>query len=664
MAYYWRTWRKPWWKRRRRRFWRRRARTFVRRRRHRRYRVRRKLKTLTLKEWQPSVIRKLCIKGMYCLFQANHKRLHHNWAQYEASIVPDGLPSGGGFSLLRFNLDSLFEQNQLARNIWTKSNKYLPIIRYTGCTFKIYRPENVDVVIKFQNCHPMTASQLLYTGCQPSILMMSRGSKKIPCKKTNARYKPYKKYRFPPPQQMQNKWYFQADLAKVGLILLATSSASFDQYYISKHSESNNITLYSLNTKVFINRNFKNIQTNGYNPKDGWYLWSTNGEAQPKVKDLTYLGNTIEYQQGETLGKFKTSSGNATLDLKQLASKYMENRKNWGNPFHENNINKDHRIWFTANPPIQVLGTNGLTLESNIPYSVFTQVQQDLYFKIRYNPQKDTGQDTQWYLLPNWKDESGWEPPNNEKLILTGFPSWLSVWGFTDYHKKLGEITQQETHYILTVKSKHFSPQLDYYVFLDHNFFHGDSEYLEGRTPFDELNWFPMTRYQDDSQETLAQSGPGVAKLGEDKMAECHCEYKFYFKVGGCVPPMEKVTDPTKQPTYPIPNNQLTTNSLQSPEEPIETYLYQFDERRGQITATAADRISKDFRTKKTIFSDSTTTGTDVPVLQALQEEDLTSEEEETKTETLFEQLLHQRNKQKQLRQRIKQLLMQIQTLE
>ncbi len=151
------------------------------------------------------------------------------------------------------------------------------------------------------------------------------------------------------------------------------------------------------------------------------------------------------------------------------------------------------------------------------------------------------------------------------------------------------------------------------------------------------------------------------SKIGQNKNSECHCEYKFYFKAGGCIPPMEKITDPSKQPTFPIPNNLANPNSLQSTDEPIESFLYQFDERRGEITATAADRITKDYGLKKSIFSDSTTIGADLPPVQTPQEEMYSSEEEETKKETLFNQLLHQRNKQKQLRQRINQLLIQLQ---
>nr|UGV38330.1 MAG: ORF1 [TTV-like mini virus] len=661
MPYYWNRWRRPW--RRRHRFWTRRFRTTLRRRkRRRRYRVRKqKLKYLPLKEWQPKTIHKSTVKGIYCLFQCNHKRLNYNFAQYEASIAPKNIPGGGGYSLFRFNLDALFEQNQLVRNVWTKSNKHLPFVRYLGCQFKIYRPEFIDVCVKFQNCYPMTASPFLYMGTQPSLMMMSRKSYKIPCKKTNRKIKPYVKFRFPPPQNMQNRWYFQKDIAKLGLILVATTACSFDQYYISNYAENTTIEFQVLNTKIFQNRQFRNTTTTGYYPKQNWYLYSSNGNIpKPTYLQTTYLGNTIEYQYGKPFNFKQDMNNNNYTERKQ---EYLSNRQNWGNPFHHFNIQKSHKLWFSTNPPAQAYPTTFQEAQKPIQW---TEVTQELYFTIRYNPITDTGKDVQIYLLKNWAEEQGWEPPQNELLIQSGFPLWLIVWGFKDYQTKLGQVTDIEHHYIIAFKHPNFEPKLDAYIPLNLSFINGHSEFYpdDERTPQDNLNWYPMSHYQTAAIENIAQSGPGTAKLGEIKTAECHCEYKFYFKFGGCEPPMEKTTDPGKQPTFPIPNNFNGPNSLQNPDEPIDSFLYNFDERWGQITKTAAQRITKDSTTKTTLFTDSATTGTDVPVLQALQTQDLSSEEEETQKETLYEQLQLQRNKQKQLRYRIKQLLTMLQNIQ
>ncbi len=115
-------------------------------------------------------------------------------------------------------------------------------------------------------------------------------------------------------------------------------------------------------------------------------------------------------------------------------------------------------------------------------------------------------------------------------------------------------------------------------------------------------NWYPMITHQEQAMDLLALAGPGTPKLGTTKLAECKMEYTFCFKIGGCAPPVGKVTDPTKQPSFAVPANILDTNSLQSPEQPIESFLYQFDWRRDQITERAAQRITKDYSTPQSLF--------------------------------------------------------------
>nr|UGV34285.1 MAG: ORF1 [TTV-like mini virus] len=658
--YYYRRYWKPRWRRRHRRFWTWRTRAPFRRRRRRKRRVRRKLKTIPIRQWQPSHINKLVIKGLFCLFQVHKARYNHDFNQYETTIPREGLPNGGGFSILRFNLLSLFEQHEKAHNVWTKSNKNFPLFRYLGCRIRVYRPLYTDVIVKFQTCYPMSCSKLMFTGTQPSIMMMTKGAKIIRCKQNAPNAKPYKTFRLPPPQQMLNKWYFQHDEAKTGLLLIQASSASLDQYYSSINSESSTITLHSLNTKIFKNLNFANMTTTGYIPKQGFCLWASNG-GNEKLKDLIWLGQSKKYNEGYPISKSNKST------LKEAVEIYMQNPDWWGNVFHTTNLHKTHTIWFTQNPPMAHFSShwNTWNLESNIKDCNFNQVDQELFFSIRYNPFGDKGYDNNIYIKPNWKDNNeDLEPEPDIDLQNPGFPNWLSCFGFVDYLIKLGTKSQITTHYIIVHKSKYFSPTLPYYIFVDEFFLKGDSLDLEGRINFDNLNWYPMETHQEASLNTLALCGPGAPKLGDIKLAEAKIDYRFYFKIGGCAPPVEKVADPATQPTFATPSNVLDTNSLQSPEQPIESFLYQFDWRRDQITETAAKRITKDYSTPKYLFTDAETTGTTVPLHQTHEKDLLTSEEEEEQTETLFEQLLRQRNKQKLLRLRIKQLTSQIQKLQ
>ncbi|UJO01888.1 ORF1 [Anelloviridae sp.] len=664
MPYYRKRWWRPHWRRNYRRLWTRRIRGPFRRKRwrRRRHRVRRKLRSIILREFQPSHIKKLTIRGLYCLFQANHKRLNKNFAQYEATITREGLPGGGGYSILRFNFESLYEQHQLVHNMWSTSNKYTPLFRYLGCSIKIYRPEIVDAVVKFQTCYPMSASQFLYTGTQPSVMMMSRGCKRIPSKKTKPYGKPYRKYRLPPPQQMKNQWYFMSQLVKTGFVLIQSCAASFDQYYISHSAESQTISFETLNTKLFQNMNFKSLPTSGYSPKDNATMWGmTNGTDQ--WGNMIFLGNTIEYQLGHSLNQLKDEMTTTPKTWGEVVEKYLSNRKYWGNPFHEHYISKKVNLWYSTK-------TAALTLQGKdfntkvAPTTGLTTLDQEFIFQCRYNPNIDKGDTCRFYLKSNWKENEDLLPPTDKDLEIDGFPLWLSAFGFVDYQIKLGKVTSVPTHYTVIFQNSYVQPKLDYYLPLDTYFTTGNSEYLQGLTGWDRTNWYPMVTHQDDSLETIAQCGPGMAKLGKNTTDECKCEYKFYFKVGGCAPPIEKIKNPSEQPTYPIPNNFLEQPSLQSPEEPIETFLYNFDWRRDQLTETATQRIITDYSITKPLLSDSTTTGTDVPVHQTHQKEFLQTEETETETEALFQQLFHQQQQQQQLRYRIKQLLNKLQKLE
>lgn len=639
-----------------------RTRKAFRKRHRRRHRVRRKLKSLPLKQWQPKYINKLTVKGLYCLFQVHRTRYNHDFNAYEISIPKEGLSNGGGFSINRFTLSALFEQHEKAHNVWSKSNKYMPLFRYTGVTVKIYRPLYVDLLVKFQTCYPMCCTKLLYTGSQPSIMMMTKGCKIIRCKKNAPNAKPYKKYRLPPPEQMLNKWYFQQKEANTGLLLVQSSAASLDQYYTSIHADSSLITLHTLNTKIFKNLNFVETPTYGYMPHSKMALWAVGG-GEEKIQDLIYLGQSKMYNSGYPLSKEKKDTFANTLN------NYMKHPEWWGNVFHHTNLYQTHDIYFTQQQP-NIAFQNKLTtiqLTDNISQhsDIIHKFTQEFMFPIRYNPFEDKGYENNIYIRANFKDNNeDLEPEEDIDLQNPGFPNWLSVFGFQDYLIKLAKKSQINTHYIMIHKSKYFHPKLDYYIFMDNYFLNANSEELEGRTDFDNIHWYPYITHQQGALNTLALCGPGAPKLGEIKLAEAKMEYIFHFKIGGCAPNVQKINNPADQPTYATPSNILDTNSLQSPTAPLETFLYQFDWRRDQITETAAKRISKDYTTEKSLFTDATTTGTAVPFYKTHEKDLLSSEEEETQTETLYDQLQFQRNKQKQLRYRIKQLLSQIQELE
>lgn len=598
-----------------------------------------------------------------CLVLCNKYRLGNNLAMYDSSIVPQYLPGGGGFSVYQYTLENLYDMHYNVRNWWTSSNDNLPLVRYLGCTFKLYQSADQDYLFRYQTNYPMTSHKLTYPTTQPSLLMMLKNTVIIPSKKTKTKRKPYKRIHIKPPQQILNKWFFQQEIAKTPLLLTYTSACSLDNYYISTQSDSNNVTILTINTNIFQNRHFDSNE-DYYCKMVGTikhYLWAsyehTTGNNNPEGQQVIFLGNSKTYTPGKTFEEAKRDLPTLTWDTyKNTIHVYA------GNPFHKDYMQPETHdnltLYLSNKSPQEVLKGSENTRIDGV-----TKMTNTFVVPLRYSPNKDNGNTNSTYLLQNWKLEHGWDEPANDKLILQGFPLWTQWWGFIDFQKKQQLLTQVDTHSIFVTKTKTTYPEMPAIVPIDENFTKGLSPYENELNVYDANRWYPMVQYQQQAINSLLQSGPGTAKLNGKKTTEAKCSYTFYFKFGGSPAPMVTVKNPTEQPIYPVPSNDTKTTSLQDPTTPIQYYLSNFDERRHQLTEPATKRIKKDWATKTSIFTDSA--GMDPPVeLQTPQtSEDETTDSEEEK-ETLFQQLLNQRNKQRKLKLRIRKLISKIQSIE
>ncbi len=100
---------------------------------------------------------------------------------------------------------------------------------------------------------------------QPSAMLLHKNKIVMKCQKDNPKRKPYKKIRITPPTQMQNKWYFQKEIAHTALLQTMTTAASLDRMFLHADAVSSTIGFTSLNTTEFQNHMFQ-ITTTGYNP--------------------------------------------------------------------------------------------------------------------------------------------------------------------------------------------------------------------------------------------------------------------------------------------------------------------------------------------------------------------------------------------------------------
>lgn len=568
--------------------------------------------------------------------------------QYLDSIAPEHYYGGGGFAIMQFSLQALYEEFTKAKNWWTKTNCFLPIVRYLGCDFKFYKTEYYDYVIIIERCYPLHCTDEMYLSTQPSIMMLTRKCIFVPCKQNSKGKKPYKKVRVKPPSQMNSGWHFAQDIANMPLVVIKASVASFDRYYTDSTAKSTTIGFKTLNTTTFKFHDWQDPPTSGYKPQEQlWFYGAENGTPidpnDTQVSNLIYLGGTGPYEKGTPI---KTSILN-----------YFSNPKLWGNIFHDDYTSGTSPVFSTNKSPTDIK-TMWETIKNKTvkDSSVFTPRTIPLWQPCRYNPFADKATGNKIWLVSIHNDHTQWKPIDNPLLKRDDLPLWLLVWGWQDWQKKNQQTSQPDINYLTVISSPYIStyPKLDYYVLLDDSFWEGHSTYIETITDSDKKHWYPKNRFQIETLNSIANTGPATVKLRENQACEAHMLYRFRFKLGGCPAPMEKICDPSKQSKYPIPNNQQQTTSLQSPENPIQTYLYDFDERRGLLTERATKRIKQDHTTEKTILP-FTGAATDLPILiQKTPPESSSEEEEEHETE---KKLLQLRRKQQRLRERILQLL-------
>lgn len=661
MPYYyrrpWRRWRRRRWIQRgwtrrplRRRFYRNR-RNWVRR------KPFRKFKKIKITQYQPSRIRKCKVKGPISLFQTTNQRIGHNFDLYEISDVPEHLPGGGGWGMKLFTLEGLYSEHEYCRNIWTHTNRDLPLVRYMGCRIQLYQPEYCDYIFSYSNDTPMASNLGMYNAMQPSIHIMLPRKKIIPGTKTYRRHKPYKTLFIRPPTQLKNQWYFQQDMAKTPLLLTRTTATSLNKFYIDPNKINTNINITTINISVFQNRQFVQTGTETYWAKkvneDKFYIYGYQSEIKGGKLQKKYL---IPLTQTQTF-----EQGKSFADIHPSESEYKPNQ--WKNTWINNQGNPFYPDWLTNNYITVLIKKDPEQLFTETSTVIETYTPVELTHTFRYNTYADQGANNMVYFKSNKKQEINWLPPENPELYNDNLPFWILLWGFIDWHKRIKKHLHLDTDYICTFRHK-TQKGWEYFVPISQSFLEGKSPYEPDDKPnkADADSWYPQLQYQEEIINNILLAGPGTVKIPDNFSVQGLMKYTFYFKWGGNPPPMDTISDPKLQPTYSVPGNKLTTNSLQNPTTySPENILWSFDERRGYITQAAIRRLQKDKKAKTTSISDGNRFQ-DQPWTQETSPE--TSSEEEEEQATLYEQLQLQRHKQQQLRLRIIKTLQQLQNLE
>lgn len=490
-------WRYPYWRRnkRRRRFRRRnftknfrrrlyRRRRTVRRKKFRRYR-KRKLKKIIIEQWQPEKIRKCRIEGIFPLFHAAPGRFSNNFELYKESKTAPTKPGGGGWSIFQISLDELYKRHERLENWWTHSNKGLNLVRYLGLRIRLYRQETTDYVVNYQLSYPFEVGKYNYMSTQPQRMLMYNKKIVVPSFATSPHLKKtYISKKIKPPKEFLNKWFFQRELSKFGLVMLTTTACSLQSFFINPRAENNTVHIWSLNTKIFKHKDFKQQYHApfGYVPQASYYLYGelNGGTAEkPQRNDLIYLGNSNTYQEGDPINNDDWTG--------PVGTGYVYEK--WGNPFYDNYITKTQKVWVSQQQPSEILKK-----AQKSPIQNVTRMTSEILELCSYNPLADKGYGNEAYWVKIYQKDNGWETEATLDLKYIGFPLWVMLWGLEDFTIKSKKLQHLDTDYALVIKTSYITPELPYYVFLSDSFHDGQGPYHTDKqftSDYYYKNWYP-----------------------------------------------------------------------------------------------------------------------------------------------------------------------------
>ncbi len=123
-------------------------------------------------------------------------------------------PGGGGFGVEIITLEYLYKQYKSHNCIWTSTNAYKDLGRYTGGSITLFRHPEVDFVFNYSIMPPFQINQFTYPDCHPQNLLLRKHHRVILSKQTNPNGKPTVRIKFKPPKLMTNKWFFQKEIGR------------------------------------------------------------------------------------------------------------------------------------------------------------------------------------------------------------------------------------------------------------------------------------------------------------------------------------------------------------------------------------------------------------------------------------------------------------------
>nr|UHK04987.1 MAG: ORF1 [Torque teno midi virus] len=590
MPFWWNRRRKFWWgkyrtrrrwrkyKPRRKRFPRRRRRRAPRRRRRRRRKVRRKRAKIILTQWQPDSIRKCKIKLYATLVNGAQGRQMFCYTNEASEYIQPKAPGGGGFGCEIITLQYLYEQWKARNCIWTATNNYKDLCRYTGCRITLYRHPTIDFVFSYNRQPPFHIEKFTYQDIQPQLQLLSKHHKVILSKasKPNGKIKTIVKIK--PPKEMTSKWFFQRDFSKVPLIQLSAAAADLQYPTLACCNVSQMLTLYYLNAAFF----YKNSN------------WAQYNNQPYKPYNNISLPLTFKYKQKNGQWGTYTIQNSTFPSTAEGYLKSINRTEGWFNP----------RVMLAAEVYKGSSTTAPSTLLGTLPVAA-----------ARYNPNEDTGTGNEVWLTSVFHGAYD-KPTVTPDYLIQGVPLPYALYGFWNFLIEVSSDKGIHNSHMIVVKCPAIKPlqtttTQDFYPLIDWDFLNGKLPYDEYISDTDERKWFPTTYSQVITLNNIVQAGPYMPRLDNVKNSTWELRYKavFYFKWGGPQLSDPPVDDPQHKGEYPTPGVLQKTIQVANPEKQTpETMFHEWDYRRGFITQGAIKRMSENLQTDTSVQSDDSET--------------------------------------------------------
>nr|UHM26932.1 MAG: ORF1 [Torque teno midi virus] len=575
----------PFWWRRRRRWFRPRTRRFrrfrpkrrrihrrrrprrpYRRRRKRRYhKVKKKRKTITIKQWQPDSIVKCKIKGVDVIVLGSEGKQFVCYTNVIKSTPPPKAPTGGGFGCMQFSLGYLYEEYKFRRNIWTKSNIAKDLARYIRCKLVFYRHPETDFIVRYDRQPPFPLEPLTYPSCHPQNLLLGKHKFLVLSKSTKPNGKLTKKKIIKPPKQMLTKWFFQHDLSTAPLFQLTASAANFQYSHIGCCNKNTIVTFKALNPGWFQIGSWAQYrqQTTPYVPYravfNKLYFWDTSNWPADDLTEQTHQKFINDHSFQVKHDTYTDSIGYSTG-------------------------------FFSPKALNAVLITTNLTKASHIGTLPL--------ITCRYNPAKDNGVGNTVWLHSNLSH--GYDKPTQDKtIIIKNLPLWMIFYGWLSYVQYIKKASDFLISYTVCIECPAIdvSPSIgatNLIIPIDDTFTQGKPPYGQDLSTFDITHWYPDIYNQVEVINSLVSVGPYIPKYNQTRNStwELHFFYEFLFKWGGPETTEPPVADPAQQSTYDALDKQYATIQIRDPrKQTYESIVHPWDYRRGVIKSSALKRI-------------------------------------------------------------------------